>query len=187
MSTKPPLKSIVDAWHSECAEIRLSERGTPMPIINPARMLESLKILAKTLLQHGYTYEEVDSHRVSILIVDKCWKEDQIVKMSTVDVRKAKKNLADSWDSIIHSKEYSGIVIAKLDESEKIVAAPKTEYKKEEKLLDKPPTEKEMVDMANLAKKIRTNSESNICEEEDELDTVFLEFMKLPTVNKDSQ
>jgi len=185
LNTKPPLKSIVDAWHSECAEIRLSERGTPMPIINPTRMLESLKILAKTLLQNGYSYEEVDSVRVSMLIVDKCWKEDQIVKMSTVDIRKAKKNLADSWDSIIHSKEYSGIVIAKLDESEKIVAAPKTEYKKEEKLLDKPLTEEEMVEMANMPQKLKAGPNVNLAE--DEIDTEFLEFMGIPTPNKDTE
>jgi hypothetical protein len=152
LSTKPPLKSIVDAWHSECAEIRLSDRGTPMPIINPSRMLESLKILAKTLFQNGYSYEEVDSPRVSILIVDKCWKENQIVKMSTVDVRKAKKNLADSWDSIIHSKEFSGIVIAKLEESEKIVAVQKTEYKKEEKLPELDPSDRIKMDTSDLAK-----------------------------------
>ena len=150
MNTKPPLKSIVDAWHSDCAEIRLSERGTPMPIINPSRMLESLKILAKTLLQNGYSYEEVDSPRVSVLIVDKCWKEDQIKKISTVEIRKAKKNLADSWDSVIHSKEFSGIVIATLDESEKIIAVPKIEYKKEEKPLELNPSDRIKMDTSDV-------------------------------------
>ena len=46
--------------------------------------------------------------------------------MSNIEVRKAKKNLSDDWDSVIHSSEFSGIEIAELNEDEKIVVTEKT-------------------------------------------------------------
>lgn len=148
---RPPLKSIIDAWHTKCAEIRLSQAGTPMPIIPPSRMLESLKILAKTLRGHGFTYDEIDSTNVSILIVNTCWKEDKIRKMSNIEVRKAKKNLSDDWDSVIHSSEFSGIEIAELNEDEKIVITEKNLAKPAQKLPELNPSDRIKMDTSDMS------------------------------------
>ena len=129
----PPLNKIIDAWKTSCGDVYLGEKGTPYVRIPSARMRESLQILRKTLVGYGYTYEEIDSVRVSMAIVDACWKENKIVKMSISEIKKAKKNLSDDWDEVIHDPEFSGIVIAKLDEDEKDVPVAKTEYKKPEK------------------------------------------------------
>jgi len=147
---KPSIRMLIDVWHAECAEIRMSEHGTPMPIIPNSRMMESLKILAKTLLEHGYPYEEVDKTNVSVMIVDKCWKENKIRKMSLADIRKAKMNLAETWDSVLHSSEFSGITIATLSEDEKIVATEQKEYKKPEKPLEMNPKDMLKMDTSDI-------------------------------------
>ena len=156
------LLAIIEGWHSDCADIRFSDAGTPMEIIPNSRMMESLKILAKTLRdEHGLTYEEIDSHSISIMIVDTCWDEDVIRKISTADIRRAKKNLSKLWDKVIHNPNFSGIKIATLDESEKVVAVkketsapkitPKVEPKVEPKLPDLDPKDRIVMDTSDMA------------------------------------
>jgi hypothetical protein len=36
-------------------------------------MMESLRVLAKTLYDLGYTYDDMDEYAVSIAIADACW------------------------------------------------------------------------------------------------------------------
>jgi hypothetical protein len=145
---KPPIKSIILAWIDDRGEWRSSPSGKTYKVISNSSMMESLKILAKTLLDYGYKYEEIDTSRVSILIADTCWKEDKIRKMSVGEIRKAKKNLADDWDAIIHSSEFSGITISTLKENEKIVPVQKNE--KKEKTLEIDPKDRIRMDTSDM-------------------------------------
>jgi hypothetical protein len=124
-----PLKSLIEAWKIKCGEVRLGDGGTPYVMIPSSRMMESLKILAKTLKSSGFTYDEIDSPIVNQAIVEKCWRENVIRKMSLVQIRRAKENLSDLWNETIHSSEFSGIVISTLEENEKIVPVEKPEPK----------------------------------------------------------
>lgn len=130
---KPSTREILLAWKSECGEWRRGDGGTKFQVMSAADLQESFQRLYKTLTQNGYTREEIDSPHLSKMIVDICWREDKIRKMSNSEVRQAKKSLAEDWDEFIHSSEMSGIVIATLEEGEKIVPVEriKTEYKKE--------------------------------------------------------
>ena len=175
--TRIPLKTIINAWHDKCSEWRKGDGGTPYKIIARANMAESLQILVKTLLQNGYTIKEMDSSRVSIMIINRCWKENVIVKISKSDIAREKINLSEQWHELLDSPKYSGVEIATLDESEKIVTVEKpirSTIVKEEKT-ELPPTEEEMAAMANLADKLREGS--NLNSPDDELDVDFLELM----------
>jgi len=174
--TRIPIKSIIDAWHEKCSEVRKGDGGTLYRIITNASMMESLQILAKTLLQNGYTIQEIDTSRVSIMLVNTCWKESRIRKISRSDISRAKLHLSEDWHQLIHGSKYSGIEIATLDESEKLVAVERSKSVvwKEEKV-ELLPTEEEMAAMANLASKLKQGSKLN--SSEDELDVDFLELM----------
>jgi hypothetical protein len=158
----------------------------------PADLHESFQRLYKTLTQNGYSSEEIDSPHLSKQIVDICWREDKIRKMSNSEVRQAKKSLADDWDEFLHQPEFSGITIATLDEDEKIVPVvrTKTEYKAESKKEkpEKPLTEEEMAEMANLSEKLKSSSTTpKLNEDQEEIDTEFLEFMGLPVPDEGSE
>ena len=183
---KPSTRDIILAWKAECGEWRRGDGGTKFQVMAPADLYESFQRLYKTLTQQGYSPEEIDSPYLSKMIVDICWREDKIRKMSNSEVRQAKKSLAEDWDEFLHQPEISGITIATLDEDEKVVPVERSktdyraEYKKETKP-EKPLTEEEMAEMARLPEKLKANSTTpKLNEDEEELDTEFLEFMGLP-------
>jgi hypothetical protein len=120
----------------------------------PADLHESFQRLYKTLTQNGYSSEEIDSPHLSKQIVDICWREDKIRKMSNSEVRQAKKSLADDWDEFLHQPEISGITIATLDEDEKIVPVVRAIYKKEpkpERPLEINPSDRITMDTSDMA------------------------------------
>lgn len=187
---RPSTRNIILAWKSECGEWRRGDGGTKFQVMSPSDLHESFQRLYKTLTQNGYTPEEIDSPHLSKMIVDICWREDKIRKMSNSEVRQAKKSLAEDWDEFMHSSEISGIAIATLEEDEKIVPVErvKTEYKKESKP-EGMPTEEEMAEMASLSEKLKAGSMNapKLDDLEEELDTEFLEFMGLPVPDKGSK
>ncbi len=73
MGERLPISVIVNKWKSECGEVRTSERGVSYTVIPSSRMMESLRVLAKTLYDLGYTYDDMDEYAVSIAIADACW------------------------------------------------------------------------------------------------------------------
>lgn len=150
MEDRPPLKSIIDAWKAKVGETRVGERGSVFVIIPNSRRLECLKILAKTLKNYGLTDEEIDSPHLSKLIVDTCWKEKKIKRMSLTEIRKAKEDLAEDWDEVIHGSEFSGIEIAELSESEKMIPVQRTEVKREEKPLEIDPSDRIVMDTSDM-------------------------------------
>ncbi len=149
--TRTPLKTIIDAWHHKCSELRKGDGGTLYRIITNASMMESLQILAKTLLQNGYTVEEMDTSRVSIMLANTCWKETRIRKISRSDIARAKLHLTEDWHQLIHSSQYSGIEIATLDESEKLVPVEKVERaRREERPLELNPSDRIKMDTSDI-------------------------------------
>jgi hypothetical protein len=119
------IADIIKVWFKDCSVVRIGEKGTPYSIIPSSKMPESLKILAKTMHEAGYSYKEMDDFKVSLKIADTCWREDKIVKMSSADVKKSKYSLTLDWDLAIAT--YCNVKIAKLEENEKIVETFKRE------------------------------------------------------------
>ena len=188
---RPSTRGIILAWKSQCGEWRRGDGGTKFQVMSHADLHESFQILYKTLVQYGYAPEEINSPHLSKTIVDICWREDKIRKMSNSEVRQAKKSLAEDWDEFLHAADISGITLATLDEDEKVVPVEraKTEYKPEKK--DKPEkilTEEEMAEMASLPDRLKTNSTTpKLNEDQEEIDTEFLEFMGLPVPDEGSK
>lgn len=137
------------AWKSECGEWRKGDGGTPFLILPPSRMPDNFLILYKTFVKHGYTHEEINEVLVAKTMVDICWKEDRIRKMSNSEVRRAKKNLAEDWDEFLHSPCISGITISTLEEDEKIVTVQKIE--KKERVLDIDPKDRIKMDTSDVS------------------------------------
>jgi hypothetical protein len=150
VSDRPSTRNIVIAWKSECGEWRRGDGGTKFQVMSPADLHESFQRLYKTLTQQGYTPEEIDSPHLSKMIVDICWREDKIRKMSNSEVRQAKKNMAEDWDQFIHGSEISGITIATLDENEKIIPVERPPYKKPEKTLEINPSDRIVMDTSDI-------------------------------------
>ena len=184
---RPSIKDIVLVWLDGCGIWKKGDGGTPYKIICPVRKLESFEILYKTFVQYKYTPEEINDPHLSNTIARTCWQEKKIVKMSKSEVKEAQNKLADDWNDFLRPK-ISGIVLATLEESEKIIIAdtPKTEPKKNkpEKIL----TEEEMMEIASLPDRLKTNSTTpKLNEDQEEIDTEFLEFMGLPVPDEGSK
>lgn len=105
---RPPIEGIIRAWKSELGETRTSERGLSYIVIRATT--ENLKALARTMLDSGYVFDDIDSISVALKIANICWREDKIVKMTNSEIKKAKAALTDDWNEAI--AEFSGIVIS---------------------------------------------------------------------------
>ena len=123
VSDRANLIDLINEWHAECSETRLGDGGTPFQVIPGKRMLECLNILAKTLKENGFSFEEMKANSTTIIIVNKCWREDKIVKMSKSKVHEAKESLSLDWKGVLG--KFSKIGISKLDDNEKITPIPK--------------------------------------------------------------
>jgi hypothetical protein len=109
------IDKIIRAWKSEYGVNRTGEKGSAYKIMSPSDLQENFRILARTLMDAGYTYEEIDDPHVSVKIADICWREDKIIKMSTAAVRAAKISFATDWNDVISDKEFSGIKMSKVE------------------------------------------------------------------------
>ena len=146
MSEKPSLDRFIKSWISECGEARTSDHGTKYVIIPTQRMHESLRILAKTLLDAGFSFDELDSARVAVKIADLVWRESKITRMSATEIRKAKLGVTEDWG--IALGEFSGITFAKDVEPLEVVEAPKIE--KKEKVLELNPSDRIKMDTSDV-------------------------------------
>lgn len=141
------IEKIINGWKSQYGVWRTSERGESYKVIGN-NIVEKLRILAKTMMDHGYSFDEIDSPRVSAKIADICWREEKITKMSASEISRAKKGLANDWNEVVSDPEFSGIKFSQVEEKkEHIVNAivptrqfpkdqPEKEYTKEELLAE---------------------------------------------------
>jgi hypothetical protein len=114
-------------------------------------MPEALLVLVKTFLENGYRVEELDTSSVSILLINRCWKENIILKISRSDIAREKINLSEQWHELLHSPMYSGIKIAKLEESERMVAVDRpVRIVKEERPLELDPSDRLVMDTSDV-------------------------------------
>jgi hypothetical protein len=123
-----PIVRIINSWKAQCGETYVGSGGTPYIRIPTDRMLESLKILAKTFFDAGYTYDEIDSVYVAVKIADITFVEEKIVKMTTSAIKRAKVGLTLDWQLVL--AQFSGIQLSELDENEKVVVTAKSEPNK---------------------------------------------------------
>jgi hypothetical protein len=147
---KPSIEKILKKWKSEYGEMHTNENGASYPIIPKSRMVESLKSLGKTMLDYGWTFDEIDSTRVAVAVSNIVWREDAITKMSPAEIRKAKFKTTKDWEEAI--AEFSEIIISKV-EVEKPPYIPPTENKKEvkpEKPLELDPKDRIKMDTSDF-------------------------------------
>lgn len=128
LSDRIPIDRIIRAWKDEFGLSRTSETGVSYIVIKTS--IENLRILARTMMDSGYTFEELDDYRTSVKIADICWRDDKIIKMSMSAIQKAKISLTNDWHQVISAKEFSGIEMSKVD--------PKIESKAEPTKKSKP-------------------------------------------------
>jgi len=154
---KLPVEKLINKWKVEHFVDKMSEKGTPYKILPNSCRMECLTILAKTLFDHGYSYDDMDKSDVSLKIANVCWRSDKIVKMSGPEIAKAKYSIALDWQEVIDGK-YLDIEISKLEDHEKPVF--KEEPKVQSKPLEIDPSDRIKMDTSDI--------------EEPELDSDFL-------------
>lgn len=120
---KPSAGKIINSWKKNNFVSKVSDRGTPFLILPNSCRMEVLAILAKTLHDNGYSYDDMNNFRISTLIADACWRDDKIVKMSGPQIVKAKLSVTRDWQETIDGM-YGDVVISKLEEHEKPVFKP---------------------------------------------------------------
>lgn len=140
--TRTPIERIIRAWKHECGVVRTSEKGTQYVIIPSSEMHESLRILAQTMYDSGYSFEEMDDYRIAVKIADICWREDKIVKMSNSEIKKAKVSIALDWEEAI--APFLGISMSKVEPEELEEVKPK-----KERILEIYPTDRIKMDTSD--------------------------------------
>ena len=163
-----PADKIIGAWKAENGIKRVSEKGTPYVIIKAN--MTNLEILADTLIEQGYSVDEISTPSFAVKIANICWREDKIQKMSNSEVNKAKYSLALDWSELLCHNKYTKLVMAKGGDIRF------DNVEKEEPIAV--PTEPEMAELASRTDKLRN---PNISTEEDEEDTEFLKLMGIPS------
>lgn len=140
---RPPIEGIIRAWKSELGETRTSERGLSYIVIRATT--ENLKALARTMLDSGYIFDDIDSVGVALKIANICWREDKIVKMTGSEIKRAKAALTDDWNEAI--AEFSGIVVSEYKPLDNPIYTP---VKKVEKVLDIEPKDRIRIDTSDM-------------------------------------
>jgi hypothetical protein len=143
-----PIKTIILGWKDNYGVTRISKLGTPFIIIPSNNHIEAFRALAQTLLDSGYTFQEINSPSVSIMLADICWREDKIRKMNLSEVRKAKLSFATDWNEVIHRKEFTGVVISKVNPDNRPMA--EVIPIKKEKVLELDPSDRIKIDTSDL-------------------------------------
>lgn len=133
-------------------------------------MLECLSILAHTMLEKGYSIEEIDSPSIAVKIADTCWREDKIRKMSLSEIRKAKYSLTLDWNEIV-----GGLEDIEISKHREVYKKEEAKEPPKEKVPELPKTEEEMQELANLANQLRDDT---IPDDDKVLDTDFLELIQ---------
>lgn len=132
-SSRTPIRSLVLIWINEHGVTKTGDMGKEYKIISGRDRAHTLKILATAMLQDGYTFDEINDPKVSIILVDLCWRQEFIRKLSSSEVKEAKKNLALDWEMALHDPEICGKKMPKVKRSAKNVEEVK-EVKKEKEL-----------------------------------------------------
>lgn len=129
---RPNIDAIIAVWKANCGETRQSERGTTYVVIPiPDRYGQFLNLI-QTMLDNGYSKEEVRSISIRNKVVMACW-PDLIKKISPKDLKKSRLITAKQWEEALD--KFSDIIISKYVEPQKPIV--KYETKSYEK-----PTEK---------------------------------------------
>ncbi len=145
---RPSTKSIIGVWHSKFAETFYGEGGTAYLRIPNSVLMEAFWALARTFKKLGFTYEEMSSPYLAKQIVDVCWREDKIRKISVTDIKKAKFSMALDWQQIIDNEEFTGIQICDAEMPDRTVA--KVEPKKIQEKIESKPIKMDISDMADV-------------------------------------
>jgi hypothetical protein len=116
------ISQIILKWHASCSIKHRGDGGKEYLRIPNSTITESLEILAQTLKDHGYSFEEINDSSVSIQLVNTCWKPNKIRKMSKSAVKEAMLGLADDWNAVLGS--LSDIVISRPEEKPKKIEKP---------------------------------------------------------------
>ena len=122
---RPSIDEILVAWKREHG-VKCSANGTEFVIIKAN--LRNLEILADTLSDAGYTYEEMQNNGLAVKIGKFCWRKDKIVRLSKTKVEENIVSVALDWKEAVG--KYSGITTSKKEP---------TVYKEEVRAVSPPP------------------------------------------------
>ena len=107
---KLPIEDIVDYWKADCGQVHTTERGSTFLVVplNDRRGL--LLNLIQTLVDHGYSKEEIETGAVSAKVVLSCWPE-MIKRISAKQLKENRAITRKQWDESL--KEFFKINISK--------------------------------------------------------------------------
>lgn len=107
---RPTLDKIIAVWKADCGETKQSDRGTTYIVVPIADRYGNFLNLIQTILDHGYTKDELSSVSLRTKVVMACWPEI-IKKMSHKDLKLSRVISANQWDEAIN--KFSDLKISK--------------------------------------------------------------------------
>jgi hypothetical protein len=132
----PTIERLVLTWKDEHGVWATGKMGTLYKKMPSSSMHENLRILARTMLDAGYTFEEIDDYHVALTIADICWREDKITTMTSSEIVRAKKSLTRDWNEVISASEFSGIVMSKVEPQDIETEEKPTKERTKEELME---------------------------------------------------
>lgn len=154
---RPSLIEILNAWKNYNGLKKSSFTGEEYLIINAS--LQNLRDLAETMINYGYTYDELKRPKMGSDIAEYCWDADYIKKIPPAAIKKLQFKVGKAWFLAI--AKYSELAVSKSDPIEN-PEPPKTDPQtKKEPVLDIVPKDRIIMDTSDMP--------------ETELDLEFLE------------
>ncbi len=141
------IDDIITNWKYGCGQEKVSDRGTSYIVVPIANRRGNFLNLIQTLVDKGFTKEEIRSSEISTKVVKECW-SDLIVNMSAKDLRKNRDITRRQWEEAIKEffaepiSEYRGPVKPTVPEFKKEA--------KKEKVLELDPTDRIKMDTSDV-------------------------------------
>ena len=145
---RPSFDKIVGGWKDHYGVSRTSPLGTIYPVIPKNNLEEAMRSLVVTFLNNGYSFEEISLASMGVRLSKECWSEEYIWRMSGNDLKKAQLRFAKAWKDVVFRKEFTGMVISKVDPENRPIEEPKPE--KKEKVLELDPSDRIKIDTSDI-------------------------------------
>lgn len=114
------IQNIIEVWFVSHCVIRNGSGGTPFRVIPSQLILETMRILAKTLFDLGYPLEVLHNHEMRLRVANRLWRENRIVRMSRAEISRAKEGAIEDWSLAVNElavMTFSKVEPLKIEES----------------------------------------------------------------------
>lgn len=123
---RPSIDDTIDDWKAAVGEIKTSTRGTTYLVVPIPNMRGSFLSLIQTMVDRGYSEEEIKNISVNTKIAKACW-SDLIVKLSSKEIKRNRDISTSIWREAL--KEFFAKPISEYVENKKAVSIVKIEKK----------------------------------------------------------